>query len=77
VLDDRPVTDVEHEVTVRNQLQPTTDLSARLVEQTETFWAHYVCGWTTGANGEPLPTDLVTTRAAQHLRDAVTATMKP
>jgi hypothetical protein len=77
VLDDRPVTDVEHEVTVRNQLKPTTDLSARLVEQTETFWAHYVCGWTTGANGEPLPTDLVTTRAAQHLRDAVTATMKP
>jgi hypothetical protein len=36
-----------------------------------------VCGWTTGANGEPLPTDLVTTRAAQHLREAVTATMTP
>ena len=72
--DDRPVIEVEHEVTVR-KLNRTSG-AARLWEQTETFWARCVCGWTTGANGEPLPTDLVTTRAAQHLREAVTATMK-
>jgi hypothetical protein len=76
VLDDRPVTDVEHEVTVRNQLKRTS-ASGRLWEQTETFWAQCLCGWTTGANGEPLSTDVITTRAAQHLREAVTATMKP
>ena len=35
------------------------------------------CGWTAGVNGEPMPTDVVTTRAAQHLREAVTATMTP
>ena len=75
VLDDRAVTDVEHEVTVRNLLKPTSG-SARLWEQTETFWAHCVCGWSAGVNGEPLSTDLVTTRAAQHLREAVTATMR-
>jgi hypothetical protein len=76
VLHDRPVTDVDHEVTVRNQLKPTSDPSARLWEQTETTWAYCVCGWTAGVNGEPLPTDVVTTRAAQHLREAVTATMR-
>jgi hypothetical protein len=47
VLEDRPTTEVEHEVTVRNQLKHTGG-SARLFEQTETFWAHCVCGWTTG-----------------------------
>jgi hypothetical protein len=76
VLDDRPVTDVEHEVTVRNQLQRINGRSARLWEQTETFWVRCVCGWTAGVNGEPLTTDLVATRAAQHLREAVTATMR-
>jgi hypothetical protein len=35
-----------------------------------------LCGWTAG-NGQLMPTDLVVTRAAQHLREAVTATMKP
>jgi hypothetical protein len=76
VLDDRPVTEVEHEVTVRNQLKRTSG-SGRLREQTDTSWGHCLCGWFAGVNGEPLPTDLVTTRAAQHLREAVTATMKP
>jgi hypothetical protein len=28
-------------------------------------------------NGQVMPTDLVITLAAQHLREAVTATMKP
>ena len=74
MLDARPVTDVEHEVTVRNQLKRT---SGRLWEQTAMSWGHCECGWTAGVNGEPLPTDVVTTRAAQHLREAVTATMTP
>jgi hypothetical protein len=76
VLDDRPVTDIEHEVTVTNQLQRTSG-SARLWQQTDMSWGHCLCGWTAGVNGEPLSSDIVTTRAAQHLREAVTATMKP
>ncbi len=68
-------TEVEHEVTVRTQLRRTSGEPARSWEQTGVSWAYCLCGWAAATNGEPLATDIVETRAAQHLREAVTATM--
>jgi hypothetical protein len=76
VLDDRPVTDVEHEVTVKDQLGRAGSQGLSRWEQTGLSSGYCLCGWTAGY-GQLMPTDLVTTRAAQHLREAVTATMKP
>jgi hypothetical protein len=75
VPDDRPVIEVEHQMTVRNQMNRTR-APARHWEQTGLSSGYCLCGWTAG-NGQLMPNDLVVTHAAQHLREAVTATMKP
>jgi hypothetical protein len=75
VLDGRPDTEVEHEVTVRNQLSRSR--LAQHWEPTGMSWGGCLCGWTAGTDGEFLPAHVVATRIAQHLREAVTATMKP
>jgi hypothetical protein len=76
VLDDPPVTDVEHEVTVKDQLRRAGSQEPWRWEQTGLSSGYCLCGWTAG-NGQLMTPDAVTTRAAQHLREAVTATMKP
>ena len=74
--DDRPVIEVVHEVRVKDQLGRAGSEGLRRWEQTGLSSGYCLCGWTAG-NGQLMPTDLVITDAAQHLREAVTATMKP
>jgi hypothetical protein len=50
---------------------------ARHREQTGMSWGGCLCGWTAATDGEFLPGNVVATRIAQHLREAVTVTMKP
>jgi hypothetical protein len=76
VSDDRPATEVVHEVRVKDQLGRARSQGLWRWEQTGLSSGYCLCGWTAD-NGQLMPTDLVVTRAAQHLREAVTATMKP
>jgi hypothetical protein len=76
VSDDRSATEVVHEVRVKDQLGRAGSQGLSRWEQTGLSSGYCLCGWTAGY-GQLMPTDLVVTRAAQHLREAVTATMKP
>jgi hypothetical protein len=76
VSDDLPVIEVVHEVRVNDQLKHAGSQELWPWEQTGLSSGYCLCGWTAG-NGQLMPTDLVITCAAQHLREAVTATMKP
>jgi hypothetical protein len=76
VSDDLSATEVVHEVRVKDQLRHASSQALWRWEQTGLSSAYCLCGWTAG-NGQLMPTDLVVTSAAQHLRQAVTATMKP
>ena len=73
---DRPVIEVVHEVRVNDQLRHPGSQELWPWEQTGPSSGYCLCGWT-AENGQLMPTDLVITRAAQHLREAVTATMTP
>jgi hypothetical protein len=75
VSDDRPVIEVEHQMTVRNQMNRTR-APTRHWEQTGMSWGGCLCGWTAGTDGVFLPANVVARRIAQHLREAVTATMQ-
>jgi hypothetical protein len=76
VSDDRPVIEVVHEVRVKDQLSHAGSQGLLRWEQTGLSSGYCLCGWTAG-NGQLMRTDLVVTSAAQHLREAVTATMTP
>jgi hypothetical protein len=76
VSDDRSATEVVHEVRVKDQLGRADSQGLWRWEQTGLSSGYCLCGCTAG-NGQLMPTDLVVTSAAQHLREAVTATMKP
>jgi hypothetical protein len=56
--DDRPVIEVEHQMTVRNQMNRTSG-SARHWEQTGMSWGGCLCGWTAGTDGVFLPANVV------------------
>jgi hypothetical protein len=76
VSDDRSATELVHEVGVRTNSGAQAARGLWRWEQTGLSSGYCLCGWTAG-NGQLMPTDLVVTHAAQHLREAVTATMKP
>jgi hypothetical protein len=74
VSDGRSATDVVHEVRVQDQLGRAGSEGLWRWEQTGLSSGYCLCGWTAGY-GQMMSTDLVVTRAAQHLREAVTASM--
>jgi hypothetical protein len=76
VSDDLSATEVVHEVRVKDQLGRAGSEGLWRWEQTGLSSGYCLCGWTAGY-GQLMPTDLVVTRAAQHLREAVTASMSP
>jgi hypothetical protein len=76
VSDDRSATEVVHEVRVNDQLGRAGSEGLWRWEQTGLSSGYCLCGWTAGY-GQLMPTDVVVTRAAQHLREAVTASMSP
>jgi hypothetical protein len=68
VSDDRSATEVVHEVRVNDQLGRAGSQGLWRWEQTGLSSGYCLCGWTAGY-GQLMPTDLVVTRAAQHLRE--------